>query len=140
MPVREMSSRTQVRHVATQAIAANQAAAAFGAVIDTVDHNNGVGFYVGATAFTDGVYTLTVEEADDAGFTQNVAVLDRNHIVGQPALPVQITALNAAGVDNYQRLGVISTRQFVRLLVEATGVTAGATLNALAVMHPDIVP
>ena len=94
----------------------------------------------GVSAYTDGTYNLQVQEADDAGFTQNVGVIDREHTVGQPTLPLSIGAVTTPGVDNMTKFGVFATRRFIRLQVEATGVTTGATLEAFIALGADIVP
>lgn len=140
MSIKEMSSRLAFKRVGSAAIGSNQGFTAFGAVIDTKDFPFDTTFIVGISAFTDGVYNLQVGEADDSGFTQNVGVLDREHLVGQPVLPIALTAALVAGVTNYQKLGFFASRRFARLEVEATGVTTGATLEAFIALGASVVP
>lgn len=141
MAIKEMCSKLAFRKVGSVAIGANQAFTTLGAVIDTKDADFDNTFIVGASAFTDGVYNLQVQEADDAGFTENVAVLDRDHIVGQPAGGVvSITAASTAGAVDYAKVGVFANRRFLRLQVEATGVTTGATIEAFVALGRSIVP
>lgn len=140
MSIKEMSSRLAFKKVGDAAIGSNQGFTTFGAVIDTKDYPFDTTFIVGASAYTDGTYNLQVQEADDAGFTENVGVIDREHTVGQPTLPLSIAALTTPGTDNMTKFGVFATRRFLRLQVEATGVTTGATLEAFIALGADIVP
>ena len=141
MPGRDGVSSHNLRLVGSAAIGSNQALTAFGAVINTQDHDSGIGFYVGLSAFTDGVFTADVQTADDASFTQNVETLTSEHIVEQPTVPVAIAnAALTAGVTNMTRIGVHSTRKFVRLRIAAASVTSGATVLALALMKTDLSP
>lgn len=140
MSIKEMSSRLAFKRIGSAAIGSNQAFTAFGAVIDTKDFPFDTTFIVGISAFTDGVFNLQVGEADDSGFTQNVGVLDREHLVGQPVLPISLTAALVAGVTNYQKVGFFASRRFARLEVEGTGITSGATLEAFVALGASVVP
>ncbi len=140
MSIKEMSSRLAFRKVGDAAIGANQAFTTFGVAIDTKDAPFDTTFIVGASAYTDGTFNLQVQEADDAGFTENVGVLDRDHVVGQPTLPLSIGAVTAPGTDDMVKFGVFATRRFIRLQVEATGVTTGATLEAFIALGAAINP
>ena len=141
MAIKESCSRLQFRKVGNAAISANQAFTAFGAVIDTKDFDFDICFVVGLSARTDGTFNFRLQMADDAGFTTNVEVVDRDHLVGQPAGGIQTSAAVAtAGTVDYKKLGIFANRRFVRLQVEATGVTSGATVDAFVALGGDLVP
>lgn len=139
MPNRDNASKNQLRFLAREVVSTDVADGALGPAVDTLDHDSGITFYVMAEAFTAGALTLTVEEADDAAFTVNQAVLDRDHIVEQPATPIQLAAAQTPGSSNAVRIGVHSTRKFIRLRRAGSG-GADMTVVAAVLMSPDITP
>jgi len=141
MAIKEMSSKLAFRKVGSDAIAANQAFTRLGAVIDTLHADFDTTFIVGASAFTDGTFNCRLRMADDAGFTENVEIVDRDHLVARPVGGIQtITAASTAGDVDYVKLGLFANRRFVELQVEATGVTNGATIEAFVSLGRQVVP
>lgn len=141
MAIKESCSRLTFRKVGSAAISSNQAFTAFGAVIDTKDFDFDVCFVVGLSARTDGTFNVRLQMADDSGFTTNVEVVDRDHLVGQPTGGiVTLNAVSTAGTVDYKKLGVFANRRFVRMQVEGTGITSGATVDALVALGGEIVP
>ena len=83
-----------------------------GAILDTKGYDLGVTFGLAATGYTDGTYTLLIEEGDDAALA-DAAVVSGDYLVG--SLP----EISAAAVDGelIPSVGVISTKRYLRLLV-----------------------
>ncbi len=115
---------------------------------------NGVMFYIFPGTYTDGTHTFTIQEADDngsgaAGSYTNVATTD---LVAWKATsttdttPVRVgnaqpAAISSAGTNIYQRIGYIGAKQWVRISVTSTGVTTGASYEAVAVLgEPRVLP
>lgn len=138
MPNREFSSMIQARFLARETLSGATADGTLGVAVDTLDHDGGVTFYVFAESFTSGELEFTVQEADDSGFTQNVATLSRDHYVEQPVLPVSLSAAQTPGVTNAVRIGVFATRKFVRLRRSATAFAG--TIVGIVGMKPDLKP
>lgn len=141
MSIKEMASKLAFRKVGSQAIGSDQAFTRLGAVIDTLGAHFDTTFIVGATAFTDGTFNCRLRMADDAGFTENVEIVDAEHLVEQPAGGIRtITAASTPGTVDYEKLGLFANRRFVELQVEATGVTSGATIEAFVSLGREVVP
>ncbi len=138
MPNREISSQVDVRFLGREALSGSTAAGTAGVAVDTLDHDGGVAFVVMAEDFTSGSLELSVQTADDAAFTQNLETLTRNHYVEQPVLPVVLNAAQTAGLGSAVKIGVTSTRKYVRLRREASAF-AGTVVYA-ALMKPDLRP
>jgi len=109
-----------------------------GIAIDTSFYDRGVKFDFFISDYTDGSYTLQIEEADDSGFIQNVAVVSDDNLIGTSAG----TVLAAASVEgnNLPSLGIKSTRKFVRAQIVSTGVTTGATVSVVAQLKGEVRP
>lgn len=138
MPNREFSSGINMRFLGREALSGATADGVAGVAVDTLDHDTGVAFYIMAEVFTSGQLDFSVETADDAGFTQNVETLTRDHYVEQPVLPVNLAAAQTPGLGSAIKIGVTSTRKFVRLRRSAAAF-AGTVIYA-AGMKPDIKP
>jgi hypothetical protein len=105
---------------------------------------NGVMFYIIPGTYTDGTHTFTIQEADDNGSGSpgsytNVANAD---LVAWKATsttdstPVKVgnsqpAAISSSATNVYQRIGYIGAKQWVRLSVTSTGVTTGASYEAV---------
>ncbi len=132
MAVRGMLNKHAIRNVLTATINANTTTP--GAIIDTADFDPGVGFAFAATAFTDGTYTLLLEESDDPGMAGAVTLTEKRLDLDDGAVAA------AVGAADYDRIEVISNLRFVRASVVSTGVTTGADLNVLFVGGKEISP
>lgn len=112
-----------------------------GAIIDTADLDGGLTFLIAATAFTDGVYKLAIVEGDAANLSDAAAVsADALIEVGSiDAVTTGVVAILANG-GKYSKVGVHSTKRYVRANIVSTGTTTGATLNVLALVSPETLP
>ena len=138
MPNREFASKIQARFLSRQVLTGAQADAPLGPAVDTLDHDQGISFYIMAEAFTSGQLDFSVEEADDAAFSVNQRVLPADHYVEQPTLPVSLSAAQTPAVSNATRIGIFATRKFVRLRMVAAAFNG--TVVAFVGMKPDIAP
>lgn len=110
-------------------------------VVDIAGNDGSQLFVVSAPAYTAGNYELTVEEADDAGFTlgvnEIVATDDRWQGPKVGAVNPVISAVTNDG-DNMVQIGVFSTKRYLRLKVVSTSTGAGATINAHIVQEKEV--
>lgn len=106
-----------------------------GAILDTADFELGLMFGLDITAFTDGTYTLALQESDDSGMAGAVAITG-DKLIG--TLPVA-TAATAQGAD-LGTVGVISNLRFVRAQIVSAGTTTGATANVIATQVAENMP
>ena len=107
-----------------------------GAIIDTADFDMGLYFAINCKSYTDGTYTLKIEDGDDSGLS-DAAVLDVTQLV-YGSLPA-ISAALAEG-DVMEKEGVHSTKRYVRASLVSTSVTTGATLTIVAVAGVEVCP
>ncbi len=111
-----------------------------GAIFDTADYE--LGFMVGlfAAAYTDGTYTVLIEESDDSGMSGAVTV-SSDKIIGTQA-DLTVTAVAATG-DRIPTVGVFSNLRYVRVSVVSVSTTTGATIilpvTEAAELVPDVV-
>lgn len=97
-----------------------------GAIIDTKGFES-IEFFVTSGTITDGAYALVLEEGDDPALA-DATVVPVDNILGS------LTGFIAANDDTVLRVGSIGKKQFQRLSLASTGVTAGGTnFTALAV-------
>lgn len=106
-----------------------------GAVLDTADFELGLMFAVAISAFTDGVYTLLLEEDDVIGFGSS-SVISGDQLIG--SLPAPIAA-SAQGTD-LGTVGVISNKRFVRASIVSSGTSTGATASVIATQVAEQMP
>ena len=113
------------------------------AVVDTQEIQTGLMFSIGATAFTDGVYAISFEKADDLAFTLNVTAIPADQIVDAIA---DITAATAAA-DALPKAGILSLKsvalqdsRYVRAVITSTGTTTGASLAVITTEMLDNAP
>lgn len=106
-----------------------------GAIFDTADFELGLMFAVASTTYTDGTYTLLIEESDDSGMAGAVAVTGDKLIGSLPA----VSAVTADGAD-YATVGIISNLRFVRASLVSTSTTTGAFLNVTAIQKAENMP
>lgn len=136
MPVKEQVTRQKVINaLEPQAITSNTTTP--GAIIDAADFDNGLYFSVLCYAYTDGTYTLKIEEGDDSGLS-DAADVDADKQLVYGTLPA-VTAAHSEG-DVIPKEGVHSTKRYIRASLVSTGVTTGASLAVVAVAGPEVLP
>lgn len=135
--INDLQFYTQTEQVFNAAIATNTTT--YSAAIDTAEILACM-FTFAATAYTDGTYAFTVEEADDVAFTVNVNEIlpaDDKWQGAKPGATPELTAVTADG-DILNKIGVFSTRRYIRLKIVSTATTTGATINANAVQSLEV--
>lgn len=99
------------------------------------------GFFVTAIApaanYTDGTYTITLQDSPDDSVFTDVSAAKLNDPQGTGS--IILSAGSADGV-NQQRLGAFSVNQFIRVKIVATSVTSGAVLFMHAISKPENTP
>lgn len=96
-----------------------------GAIIDTAFFQS-LEYYVQSGTLTDGTYTVQLFHGNDSGLS------DAAQVTGELILG---SAVFAATDDNaVKRVGYIGKKRYVRIRIVSTGVTAGGTLSAVAVL------
>lgn len=134
MPTRDgFSDKLVLEALASTAISTDTTTV--GNIIDTADFDMGVAFFVDVTAYTDGTYTIFLEESDDSGMSGAVTVADEKFI--PETGPVAITAATVAG---FAGNGVFSTLRFIRFNIVSTSTSTGATMNAIVVEQGEYNP
>lgn len=107
-----------------------------GSIIDTVGYSKGVYFAMQVNAWTDGTYTMKLEQGDDAALGDAEVVPTANLVYG--TLPA-VSAAIAEG-SPYAKEGVFGTKRYLRLSIVSTGITTGATVSAVAILTADLAP
>jgi len=112
------------------AIAAN--GTTFGPIVDTLGYE-AVLFGCAIGTVTDGTYTVTVQQADDVGFTANVNDVPAAETHGAPVLTTsdEIGRISSVGKQRFQRMKYVAA-------AVTTGVAAGHVFAVL--MRPFSMP
>ena len=108
-----------------------------GAIIDTKDYDLGVGFAMLVNGYTDGTYTLKLEDGDDSGLSDAAVVPTASLVYG--TLPDLAAALSEG--DLMPKEGIHSTKRYVRASIVSTSTSSGATgVAVVAVCKKEICP
>lgn len=134
MAVKDIRSNIQPRLAMDAAISTNTTTN--GSSIDTKDFEMGLMFAVFAQDWTDGAYEIQIQEADDTAFTENVATVSGDKLIGSID---DLGAALAAGAI-IATLGVISNLRFVRLNIISTGTSTGAQIVGIVMQMGENLP
>lgn len=107
-----------------------------GAILDTADYDMGVTFALLVTGYTDGTYTLKIEDGDDSGLSDAADVDSAMLVYG--SLPA--ASAGASEGDALSKEGVHSTKRYIRPSIVSTSTTTGATVQVIAIMGPEVLP
>lgn len=105
-----------------------------GAIIDCADYDNGIYFALLVSNYTDGTYTLKIEDGDDSGLSDAADVPTAQLVYG--ALPALSAAVAEGGGASKE--GVFSTKRYVRASVVSTSTTTGATVQVIGIVNPEL--
>jgi len=111
-----------------------------GSAIDTAAFEMGLMFITDVSAYTDGTYTLSIETADDSGFSVNLVEIktgDDNFLEGSSG--VALTAVTAAGAK-ILTIGAFGNKKFARIKIVSTSTSTGATLSSRVVQAAENSP
>lgn len=125
MAVKDIVTKLQENVALTAAVTSNTTTV--GAILDTADFELGLMFTLYVADFTDGTYTLLLEESDDSGMAGAVTI-PTDKLIG--LLPAA-SAASASG-SILGKVGVFSNLRFVRASVVSTGVTTGALATVIS--------
>ena len=135
MSVKDIKSQLQSNLAMNATIATNTTTS--GSIIDNANFDLGIMFVVQCSGYTDGTYKFTIEEGNEANLS-DATVVPSNKLIGNLA-NLDITALSATGAL-LQSVGVFSNKRYLRINAVSTGVTTGATINAVVVQSGEVVP
>lgn len=135
MPVREQVTHQAVYNALEPQVIATDTTTA-GAIIDTANYDLGVYFAVLVTSYTDGTYTLKIEDGDDSGLSDAADVPTANLVYG--TLPAVSAAVAEGGV--LAKEGVFGTKRYIRPSIVSTSTTTGATVQVIAVNGGEVLP
>lgn len=107
-----------------------------GAVLDTAHYDSGIMFGFALPAWVDGTYTPSFDESDTG--TGDWSAIPTDQLIGTIA-DVTLDAETAEG-DAMATIGLLSTKRYVRVKVDATGVSSGATSMVVAAKMPEEKP
>ena len=133
MAIKDIKTRVAVASVLEAAISSDTTTA--GAIIDTADFDLGIMFDLVASAYTDGSYTLLIEEGDDSGLS-DAAVVPAEYLIG--ALPVVAAATGSGAV--VPTVGLISNKRYVRTSVVSTSTSTGSSVSVRATLGAELKP
>ena len=139
MAVQDIRSFLSVR-LALASVAISSDTTTTGSAIDTSAFEMGLMFVTDVSAYTDGTYTLSIQHADDSGFSVNLEEVvsgDDNFLEGADG--VALTAVTAVGAK-VLTIGAFGTRKFARIKVVSTATTSGATLSSRVVQATENSP
>ena len=104
-----------------------------GDAIDTAHYEEGLMFSLNVSAYTDGTFVIRAQESDDGstGWTS----VDEENYCNTPA-----SATAATGSDAMTKLGVFSTKRYVRSAIVSTSTTSGATMEVLVTQKAELKP
>jgi hypothetical protein len=97
-----------------------------GNIIDTAGFE-AVTFVQATGAYTDGNYTLLIEDGDDSGLSDAAAVSD-DFLIGTEAA----TVLSAA--NSVSRIGYVGKKRYVRASIVSDTTSTGATAGVIAAL------
>lgn len=110
-----------------------------GVAVDSIGYN-ATSVVIHAGTVTDGTYTPSVFESDDATFATESEV---QKYIGTPAYasdfdvaytPIADATFVAADDNKVARLGFLLTKRYFRLKLVSAGVTTGGTFSAIALL------
>lgn len=135
MPVQESATKQVVLNaLEPQAISSDTTTP--GAIIDTADYDGGLYFGMFCYDYTDGTYTMKIEDGDDAALADAADVATAQLVYG--TLPAISAALAEGGV--IAKEGVHSTKRYVRVSIVSTSTTTGASLAVVAIKDAEVLP
>lgn len=136
MAIHDIRSLLKVELVDVNAISSDTTTVTNG--FDNTHYEMGFFFTFEVSAFTDGSYSITLEESNDDGAGDAYAAIPAAALLG-PSPVVLDTAVTADGAS-ISRLGAFSNKAFIRASIVSTGTTSGATIRTHAVAKGENLP
>jgi len=110
----------------------------FGLAADTADIDEGMLAFFVIDNYTDGSYTLTIQESDTSGgvFTD----INQDKYVNDSGQYVGVNSQTAYSYFPLAGLGFISTKRFLKAKITASGVTVGADIRMYFIGKTEYLP
>lgn len=148
MAISDISSNLFVLRPFSQLITAN--GTYYSSIVDTADFNDGLYFTAERIQNVSvGFYTVRIQESDTTTPSDFTTVTDPNQFISNedpqsPFAGIEHTSitLNIASLEQVKKLGVISTKRYVRFEVGAGTLIPGseAVINVHCTLSADIAP
>ena len=107
-----------------------------GAILDTAEFELGLMFTVNVADYTDGTYSLTLEESNDSNMVGAVQITG-DKLIGS----LQVIGAAIAAGEDIPTVGVISNLRYVRATIATVGsVENGATVSVVATQKTEYMP
>lgn len=135
MATRDNTSNNEVEIAFSASITTDTTTNSLG--IDMSDFDGGIMYTATATGYTDGTYVITFEESVDNSAWTDVPVEKLIDPVGNGN--ITLAAAESAG-DLMARMGLFSTKRYLRMKIISTSVTTGAFISAYVVKKAENVP
>ena len=100
----------------------------FGNIIDTSDYELGLMFFGYQESYSDGTYDVTFQQSDTGAFAGEETVIPDQNLIGDAII------FNGSEASfDIQSQGIFSNLQFVRPVITASSVTAGALIVLMSI-------
>jgi len=134
MPERDLRSNIQAILAFNAGI--SSATTTDGAIVDTAYYDRGVMFSIFAPVYTDGTFTVNLQDGDDPALSDAADIPDEK-IIGDKSA-ISITAAQAQNVP-LATLGITDTRRFVRIQIISAG-TPDAHITSQCDRAAELIP
>jgi hypothetical protein len=145
MSVREQVTKMNLATLFASTITTNDTVQ--GTPVDGADDELGLSFFLGLSGYTDGNYSLSLEDSADDGSGAPLgdwtAIPDKKIVFGGSDTPGANGVQSANGVvtsgetalgESHAKIGVFSERRWVRPVILSVAVTVGVTLATVSVV------
>lgn len=133
MAVRDQVTRMDIYQADYTVISTNTTTA--GPIFDTAEFELGFSAFISAVAWTDGTYTMLIQEGNESDLSDAVTIPTDKLIGSLPA----VSAATADGAE-LGKVGIHSNLRYVRVSVVSTGTTTGATIYTGVIKHAENLP
>lgn len=133
MAVRDQITRMNIYKADYTAISTDTTTA--GPIFDTAEYEMGFSAFIACVAYTDGTYTMLIQEGDESDLS-DAATISTDKLIG--SLPA-VSALTTDGAESTS-VGIHSNKRYVRVSVVSTSTTTGATIYTGVIKHAENLP
>ena len=105
-----------------------------GTIIDTAGYDNGIYFAVNVGAYSDGTYTLKIQDGDNSALS-DAAVIPAAQLIW-PSMPAPAAAIVEG--TSLPKQGIFGQKRYVRADIVSTATSSGADVTVIAIVNPEI--
>ena len=137
MSVKDIASNLEVIKIEDFAVSANGQLVSTVA-LDMADFEEGLVVAGNCTSYTDGDHVIGFQESSDDGASDPYADIAAEKIIGSDAGRT-VDAVTADG-DSEKKAGCFSTKRYIKITIDSTGVTTGAAITVNAIRKGELLP